>query len=184
MGQYYYAVSSLPHLSFDSETFPSDEQFVALCRENLSKADLRAVLQLDLTDEKLPEAALVKKWFGWNSSLQADLAFLRAQGRGKNADEYQNVDRIAGTEEVAREAFAASSPLAAEQVIERGRWSFLDELEVGHYFDLGKLVVYRLRISILERKATFQTDTGRTNFRRIYDAVTEGQIGIQPEQKI
>lgn len=181
MGQYYYAVSSLPQLYFDSETFPSDEQFVTLCVENLSKADLRAVLCLSLKDEKFRGAALMNKWLDWNFSLQADLAVLRAQRQGKNADEYQKADRVAGTEEVAREAFAASSALLAEEVIERSRWSFLDELEVGHYFDLGKLLVYRLRISILERKATFQTKTGLKNFRRIYDVVTEGKIGIQPE---
>ena len=181
MGQYYYAVSSLPHLYYDSETFPSDEVFLTLCAENLSKSDLRAVMNADKTDGTYPGSALIEKWREWNLSLRADLATLQAQRQGRSADEYQRIERVSGTEELARDAFNTESPLAAEDVIERGRWAELDELEVGHFFDVGKLIVYRLKISILERKAMFDLNAGLENFGRIYDVVTEEKLGVQPE---
>jgi hypothetical protein len=126
-------------------------------------------------------ASLLQEWFDWNLSLRVELAILRAQRAGTNIEEYQGAEKISGTEEIAREAFNQESPLAAEEVLERARWAVLEELEVGHYFDLQKLLVYGLKISILERKSQFDMDSGLENFNRIYGAITEAKIGEQPE---
>jgi hypothetical protein len=42
-------------------------------------------------------------------------------------------------------------------------------------------MVYGLKISILERRARFETESGLENFKRIYSAVAEDKIGAQPE---
>ena len=181
MGQYYFAVSSLPQLYYDSESHPSAEEFLTLCAENLSKADLRAVVTTGSGDQKLHGSAMMKKWLEWNMSLRADLAVLRAQQFGWNVEEYQEIERVSGTEELAREAFNAESPLLAEEMLERGRWAVLEELEVGHYFDLQKLLVYRLKISILDRKSMFEAEAGMDNFKRIYSVVAAGNYGGEPE---
>lgn len=181
MGQYYYAVSSLPHLYFDSEVYPSAEEFSQLCLENLSAADLKVFQKMDQVASDEAGNGLPKRWFDWNRSLRFELAALRAQNLGMDFDGYQGIDKIAGTEELAREAYNQESPLTSEEVLERGRWGFLEELEVGHFFDLQKLLVYGLKISILERKSQFDIDAGLENFKRIYGMVTEGKIGEQPE---
>lgn len=154
---------------------------MAVCAENLSQSDMRMILSIDEEDHNGRRSAVEQRWRQWNRSLWADLAILRAQQQGRNIDQFQRIERVIGTEELAREAFHSDSPLAAEETLERGRWTFLDELEVGHYFDVEKLIVYRLKIAILERRSTFDTDKGLANFRRIYDTVTEEKIGVQPE---
>ena len=181
MGQYYYAVSSLPHLYFDSETYPSTEEFFQLCCENLSEADLNIFKEIYQADSGETGNGFLRRWFSWNRSLRFELAVLRAQNLGMDFDGYQGIDKMTGTEELAREAYNQESPLTSEEVLERGRWGFLDELEVGHFFDLQKLLVYGLKLSILERKSRFNIDKGLENFKRIYGAVTEGKIGEQPE---
>ena len=177
MGQYYYAATSLPQLFFDAEHFPSLDSFMKVCMENLSTGDMRAILEA----KKLAESESVKpfgrgisilgRWSRWNASLKADIAVLRAQGLGKESDSLSDVERVIGTEEIAREAFNQESPLSAEEIIERKRWTMLDELEVGHYFDLQKLIVYMLRLTILERKAKFTAEKGTDIFNRVYNEI-------------
>ena len=181
MGQYYYAVSSLPYLHFDSEVYPSHDEFIQLCEHNLSRSDMRELARIDVDAGPALRGGRLKKWFDWNRSLAAELAILRAEKLGLDTDAFQRVEKVSGTEELAREIFGQGSPLTAEEVLERARWAFLEELEVGHYFDLQKLMVYGLKVSILERKAQFDTEAGLENFKRIYSAVSEGKIGEQPE---
>ena len=181
MGQYYYAVSSLPHLSFESEVYPSREEFMQLCAENLSASDLKILKYMDELGGDAAGSGLLKQWFEWNLSLRFELATLRAQKLRIDLEGSQGIGKMSGTEEVAREAFSQESPIDAEEAIERGRWGVLEELEVGHFFDLEKLLVYGMKISILERKAQFELESGLANFKSIYSAVTEGKIGEQPE---
>ena len=152
-----------------------------LCAENLSVSDLNALMRIDEVDDQTPSGGRLKRWFDWNLSLRVELAIFRAQKLGQDIDGDQGVEKVSGTEEIAREAFNQESPLTGEEVLERARWGILEELEVGHYFDLQKLMVYGLKISILERKAQFDIDSGLENFKRIYSAVTDAKIGEQPE---
>ena len=177
-------------LHFDSEVYPSREEFMRLCAENLSKSDLNALMRMDDQvgpddpDDPVGRASRgggLKKWFDWNLSLSAELAILRAQELGLDAGQNQGIEKIPGTEEIAREAFNQESPLIAEDALDRARWAVLEELEVGHYFDLRKLSVYGFKISILERKSQFDMDKGLDNFNRIYSTVTDAKIGEQPE---
>jgi hypothetical protein len=72
---------------------------------------------------------------------------------------------------VAREAYAQDSPLQAEDTLNRARWGYLDELEVGHYFDIEKILVYALRLQVLARKALFDADRGRELFDKVYSEI-------------
>ena len=190
MGQYYYAVTSLPQLFFESDVYPMMDEFLDLCRENLTGRDQRviedafAVLVEDDPHRGGKATALFRGWIDWNQSIRAELAWLRAQSLGWELEEHQGIDRIIGTEEAAREVYSQVSPLAAEELLERYRWARLDELEVGHYFDLTKLITYMMRLSILTRRAQFAKDTGVENFSRMYHTISQGKIGNNPEKQI
>jgi len=66
----------------------------------------------------------------------------------------------------------------------RARWSFLEELEVRHAFDVERLVVYSLKLRLLERRALLDPDGGRERFVSVFDALkgsilkTEVQEGL------
>lgn len=49
------------------------------------------------------------------------------------------------------------SILEAERMLDGERWCMLDELSLGHYFDIDFLIVYALKILILERWERIRT---------------------------
>jgi hypothetical protein len=48
-------------------------------------------------------------------------------------------------------AYRSASILEAEKILDQARWNFLDALSFGHYFDFDYLLVYGLKLKILER---------------------------------
>ncbi len=170
MAQYYYTVASLPLLAFDADQFPATEVFLTLVAEAASKADAAAVASASLAPGENPLHELIAQWWRFEASLRNELVRLRASALSLDGEPY-----IAGNAplynlaDLAREAFSQESPLAAETLLDRGRWAYLDELETGHYFDLEKLIVYYLRLQILERRALFTRERGLKHMQDIYD---------------
>jgi hypothetical protein len=74
-------------------------------------------------------------------------------------------------------------PKQAEELLDRFRWRILDDLEVGHYFDLKKLMVYYLKAQILWRRDLFDRERGMEILRRTYEAITEPLEQYRHEQE-
>jgi hypothetical protein len=193
LAQYYFTVASLPQLFFDSEVYPAVDSFLLTCSDNLNRRDLNLVKIAaglgtpaePIEDEPEDDAIknrFLERWQAWNLSLSADIAVLRAQALGQELEHYQATERVFGTETVAREACNQENPLLAEEVIERARWSFLEEMEVGHYFDTQKILIYLYRLVILTRKAGFTVEKGTESFHSIYSEISNGKIGEIPEK--
>lgn len=106
------------------------------------------------------------------------------QARSDNAERVnRNVRRgdvgyAARAEEAAREA-VNSDPLEAERYLDRVRFDFLSELEVGHYFDFENIVIYCLKLQIIARRAARTDETGREVFEHSYEAVLARMGDIQ-----
>ncbi|MFH0827465.1 MAG: DUF2764 family protein, partial [Candidatus Omnitrophota bacterium] len=58
---------------------------------------------------------------------------------------------------LALNAHRSPSLLEGERMLDAERWRFLDELSLGHYFDLDFLIVYLLKLLILERWEKIRT---------------------------
>ncbi len=52
---------------------------------------------------------------------------------------------------IALHAYRTPSILEAEKFLDQARWRFLDDLAIGHYFDIDSLTVYANKLLILER---------------------------------
>ena len=63
--------------------------------------------------------------------------------------------------DAAQAAFEEENPLTAELVLFRTRWSFLDELAAETFMTLDNLVVYLLKLRLLESRAALSIDAGR-----------------------
>lgn len=175
MSQYYYAVASLPLLAYEMEKPYSTDAFLLLCREQLSERDYSLLADAGLTWQPGQQAttALLASWWRFDRSLRNELVKLRAAKRGEEAEKYlQGETGVFAAQDLARNAFSQESPLQAEEMLNRARWSYLDELELGHYFDLEKLIIYYFRLQILERKNSFKREKGTENFQTIYQSVT------------
>jgi len=174
LSEYYYLVASLGALRFDAPPAVGREEFLSRCREQMSDVDFRSVQAAGLYGqaEASRSSPVLRKWNRWETSLRNALVRLRAHELGWDAHPHlQEIEEELGPGEAAREALSAANPLEAERLLSRARWSYLDELEVGHFFDTERLVVYALKLLLLERMAAMGREPGLEEFQRVSEAV-------------
>lgn len=176
MSQYYYLVATLPMLFYQSERSPSREEFLELCRTLVSGADFRVLAEADLQvrGEQASGCAVLDKWRSWECGLRNELAKLRARRKSvEPAGHLVEAREHLGQTEIARQALGEASPLAAEELLNRARWDYLDELETGHYFDLSRLVLFSLRLQLLVRRRLLSDrERGGASFQSQYQSIT------------
>lgn len=191
MSQYYFLVASLPLLNYEQRDARDPHEFLALLTEHLSAADTALVrgATIDPPEEPRPSACpTIRAWTAYERGLRNALVRLRAArmstdpGQHLRPDEYDDYgDGSAEIGEAAREAMGHDSPLSAEDALNRARWLFLDELEVGHYFDLDHIAVYYLRLQILARRRRFDHEQGTARFARISEQIMNDYYQEQSE---
>jgi len=165
---FYYLVASLPELSFDRPTPIALKDFLALCSEHLPAVSCRLLAETDLF--QLPASPtrlrVLNVWFELEHMLRNELARLRAQRLGWDVTPHlRSAGRDADLATVAARILQNESPRPAEDELDRARWTFLDGLEFGHYFDLESLALYWLKLRLLERRAVFNKGRGREKLR-------------------
>lgn len=169
--QYYYTVSSLPMLMWDSDKFMTESEFLYACESTVAEKDfetLKAALLIPVQGAAVTNPAL-KSWYDWENTLRSELVKLRAAKKGTDAEKYiSDNPGEAGVVEIAREAFNQNSPLDGEKILDQARWDYLDMLEAGHMFDIGKLIVYYLKLQLLNRRAVLNKDKGQQEYEKIY----------------
>ena len=173
MRQYYFTVSSLPYLRLDEAPGLTLDEFHAACEPWVSPQDLRLIKAADLDPTvEGPSSPVLDSWRGWERALRNELVRPRAQRLGWDPYEHlQTAPFVYGAAQLAQDALSADNPLEAEQMLMRARWSFLEELEVRHAFDVERLVVYSLKLRLLERRALLDPDGGRERFVSVFDAL-------------
>lgn len=169
MSQYYYTIASLPFLDFDSDPPLTEDEFLAACKNECNKRDFSLLEKTSLIPTDSPaRQRLVDRFYAWERSLRNELVLLRAKKKGIDPDKYiQEGEVRLEPVQVARGAFMNESPLASEKILNKARWMYLDQLEVGHYFDLERLLVYKLKLKILEQSAKAKKDRGREMYNTI-----------------
>jgi Protein of unknown function (DUF2764) len=176
LDQYYYAVSSLPFLDIDIVPAITMEEFTNICKSSLMEKDFIIISRISLLEPKLMDSriSVIEKWISWEGTLRNEIAKLRAVSLDLEPSSYLfEVESNSAAPGIAVNAFKLNSPLEAEHNLDLARWTFLDELETGHYFDIEKLIVYSLRLQILERKNMFTKENGNENFQKIYENIKE-----------
>jgi len=169
--QYYYLVASLPLLRFTDAPPFSSRTWLEKCREQVAENDfaLLARIALDKLELRRGDHALWQAYSAWETALRNELARQRAQRLGVDAEPFlRDAPFYSGMPALAKEALGAGTPRAVENALDLQRWSYLEELETGTRFDLGQLIVYRLKLLLLERKNRFQPKTGRESFAQEY----------------
>jgi hypothetical protein len=177
LAQYYYTLAALPYLNFEDSPPISQEEFLEFCRGTLTEVDqqyLEGVTLLSSEEECRGET--LSKWHQWERSFRTELAKLRATKLGVEAEGIPRIiPESLSVLETARGAMNESSPAAAELLILRAYWKVLEELEVNHFFDLEKLVVYFLKLQLLHLKAQRNREEGTRNFTSLYHKIRDAQ---------
>ncbi|TVQ40631.1 MAG: DUF2764 family protein [Spirochaetaceae bacterium] len=181
MSQYYYAVAALPMLFLESEVFPGEQEFLDHCSAWLSDADfaLLSTASLHPSFTFADRGSVLGRWYTIERALRNELVRARAARLHVDEEKYLAGDdapawlSAGDIESRASEAFAQENPLRAEQQLDEFRWQVLDQLEVGHYFDLDKLIVYYLKLQMLVRRSAMNRETGTALFDATYKTIID-----------
>ena len=160
-------------LSYDMEKPMSEEEFFDCCASILTEKDFITIKNTRLVPlEEKPSNPVLEKWNNWERSLRNELVKMRAAKKGQDSEKHIAAGGLeTGVLEIAREAFQAATPLDAESVLNKARWDYLEMLEAGHYFDIGKVIIYFLKVQILQRKLQINKEKGKIAFAGIYDVI-------------
>ncbi len=167
--KYYYLVASLPYLKFEEKPPISKKKFIDECAKWLTPSDMEIILAAEKGCQKIrcANAEALKEWKTFEGDLSKELAAIReARKKGEEIK----------TSEMFRNILREETPLLMEEKLERARWSFLEEKETEHFFDVNWLIVYFLKIKIMERMAQFDKDKGEAIFYKLCEVDYEKAV--------
>ena len=169
--KYYYLVSSLPSLQFNERPGILKEEFLSECGKWVDLPEFKILQGVDTDSAKTPfnSKQILRQWKMFDISLRDDLSIARKIIQ--DATNEKLPDSMLSV-------FNKETPFLMEKEFARKQWVMLDELELGHYFDINILIVYFLKLQILERFAVFNKDEGMRAFQGVCETtceVTHGQ---------
>ncbi len=179
MKQYYYLICSLPFIRQEEPPAISSGAFRSLCEEQISAKDLQlldAVSLIPVKENPFSSDSSAFQWLVLENNLRKRLADYRTGRKRENTVRTMPNGDAAEIDRCIQEAYAKSNPAEREKYLDTIRWSWLDALEFGHYFDLDKLFIYKLRLLILEKWLSRNNEHGYQNFDRIAAAVNDGSL--------
>jgi hypothetical protein len=96
----------------------------------------------------------LQKWITFEVMLRNELVKVRALRKKLDPAKYMRMDGYPESvyaAHIAINAYRRPSLLDAERTFDQERWRYLDELSIGHYFDLDTLIIYACKLKILEK---------------------------------
>lgn len=172
MSEYYYFGASLPMLRMNQAPPISYDSFMKACSENLSRhdmADMRlAVLAGGEGDATL---SVVRAFRRYASELNKAINHERAKRLGFSGYEKGSDDK--SISDRAREIVALSDPLKAEREVLSSYFDFLSSYESISPFSAESLMIYSLKLQIIEVSSSFSPEQGRSEFDKLYKSIEE-----------
>ncbi len=172
----YYLISQLPSLDGISENTPvpvTETQFLELCNRFLGKRALEELNKLTLMPSRNYEKSssfVIEKWNEGERNLRLALAKLRADKMNKHFDAGMQ-SFPASLSQAARTAIEIESPMEAEKFLNRYRLEFLETLRPMDSFSEEFVFYYGLKLKLTERMRKFDSQSGETAYRKIYDSI-------------
>lgn len=142
------------------------EKFLYLAAEFIRDEDITALRSISI-DGAYPEVKVhpaIKGWRDFDTALRNELARIRSSRKKIDPAKYIRGSGYADTRisRIAMSAYRNPSPLEAERMLDQERWNALEELALGHHFDLDVLIIYGHKLLILEkRERVAVVDKGR-----------------------
>ncbi len=165
MDKHYYLIAQLPMLSFGKEPGLTIDRFLAEAEKWLGAGDYKTLSSIDLSSVAIEKGDPdgLKRYKKFEFALRSDIAAFREAQR-KETDYKPSSFPVSAIKE--------GNPLEIETRFIEFRWQFLDEMEREHHFDFTKLIIYFLKLLLLQRYFTFDKDKGLKKFQMLYHEVT------------
>ena len=151
MAVYYYVSASLPMLIDSEQDAPiSSDELLEICRRFVADGDYRSLQASTLNPEDASASGICSEYRDWERSLRNELVLLRSAEQNLNPEDYiREAETVSGTSVIASESMGKDSPLEAELYLDGCRWSKIDELAAGHYFDIELITIYGMKLKII-----------------------------------
>ncbi len=166
MDKYYYLASQLPFLKFGEEPYLKREDFLQEAEKWSGERDFLVLSGADINEltahENVPE--VLNDYREFEASLRREISRLREAL--KAGREHKIPESLKGVVD-------EGDPLDIEKKLLHLRWEFIEEKEEGHYFDLGFLILYFLKLQILERLFIFNKEEGMVTFDKLCEVSYE-----------
>jgi len=162
MDKYYYLITQLPMLFLGKETPMTIAYFLDESKKWMSEKDFSLLSQVDINNFSVEkkEHPVSKMFKQFEYQLRHDMAMWR-KAKQQNLDYKPLCFPVSVLKD--------GNPLEIEKRFMELRWTFIDELERNHHFDLGMLILYYLKLQILRRLFTFNKETGFKTFQKLYE---------------
>ncbi len=151
---YVYLISSLPMLQFGARPPFSFEKFLELCRRFIPETDAKILEKVSISADFPPEKQpTLKGWHDFDTQIRNELVKIRASQRHVEPAKFLRGEKFPDLSVTHLAMSAARNPsiLEAQKLLDMERWRALDGFCFGHYFDLDFLIIYCLKLLILER---------------------------------
>jgi hypothetical protein len=163
----------------------SSSAFIELARLNLNKSDAKLLdfctLGAQIVEEKPTASDFINAWRRRERTLALNLAQFRAAKAKRDGVQltYEAAHDPIDAENQAKAAVAMEDPLEAELFIDRGRWEAIENLVGVTYFDVNAVYAYLLKLKLVERRASFNTEDGFADYKILYESIMESapQVG-------
>lgn len=162
---YYYFVASLSMINFDSKQFMPVEKFLQEGKRLLSQKDFFLLRDILSDEEKKIQTnnKVYKAWKEFNRRFRNEMVWFRAEEAGKEPLDYIRGERQIDLYlvDVIQQAAKKSNLREAEEMLDRVRWQYLEELSQWEYYNLEFIICYGLKLKILERHQELASPKGK-----------------------
>jgi hypothetical protein len=184
-------MAQLPFLIYEQKPPMSSTAFRALAESSLTEDDAALFACLSIAPDNITESApstgcgFIDDWKEWKRVFSLNLAKYRAvRIKRENAlmtepPVYPQTAAAAAAKAVTGE----SSPLEAEILIDKARWSAIDNLAGIDYFGINNVYAYFLKLLLLERRQAFNAEIGFSEYKSLYSEIIENAHNSLGEPK-
>ncbi len=172
---YYYLVASLPLLRLGDPIPFTVGAFLELCQGQIDDRHLAHLATVSLVPGEVACGAADRRWQQWETWLRNQLVRFRAGKSDRQPEAWlrDEEDVFPGSRRQVEEALANGEPLARERALDRLRWAFLDDCEVGHTFDFDTLVVYFLKLQLASRWSKLDAEAGGARLDKLIEMAVD-----------
>lgn len=171
MAEYYYFAATLPMLTIGRPVPISYAEFMERAKEHLTKKDYQD-LEKAVFSAVSGEASnsLVREWQAYTSQISRVMAKERADKLGFTGYEGDSeADKL--LRDKVKDIVDNKDPLEGEKALLAMYFDFLSSREGGSPFSSKALMIYALKLQIMERDQAFTEEKGRAEFDSLYKAI-------------